>query len=83
MPHDGIHARRPTHDRDRWAIGRIESIEERDGHWVFAVETAESGTVELVVTRAIRDLVVRRLDLAPDETPVGERVWYRKRGGNP
>jgi hypothetical protein len=36
--------------------------------------------VELTVTLAVRDLFVRRLDLDPDESPVGSRAWYRKRG---
>ena len=37
--------------------------------------------VELVVTVAVRDLFVGRLDLGDGESPVGERVWYRKHGG--
>ncbi|SEQ56751.1 DUF7861 family protein [Natrinema salaciae] len=80
MTHDRIHARKPTHDSDRWSVGTIERIDERDGHCVFEVETEEGETVELVVTVAIRDLVLRRLDRDEDESPIGARVWYRKRG---
>ena len=81
MDHDRIHARRPTHDRDRWSTGTIESITERDGHCVVTVETADGNSVELVVTFAIRDLFLSRLDIDDGESPVGERVWYRRRGG--
>ncbi|MFA9502434.1 hypothetical protein ACERIM_06575 [Natrinema sp. H-ect1] len=81
MAHDRIHARKPTHDLERWSVGTIAAIDQRDGHAVFEV-TAEGGeSVELVVTVAIRDLVLRRLDLAADESPIGARVWYRTRGG--
>ncbi|MDF9746483.1 hypothetical protein [Natrinema salsiterrestre] len=81
MNHDRIHARKPTHDIERWSVGTIERIDERDGHHVFDVRTDEGDTVELVVTAAIRELVVSRLDLEGNESPVGARVWYRKRGG--
>jgi len=37
--------------------------------------------VELVVTFAIRELVLSRLDVDDGASPVGERVWYRQRGG--
>lgn len=81
MPHDRIHAREPTHDVDRWKDGTIDRVFERDGHCVVAVEDDDTGeTVELTVTFAIRDLFVRRLDLAEGESPVGSTVWYRKRG---
>ena len=81
MNHDRIHARQPTHDLDRWSTGTIESITERDGHCVVTVETADGNSVELVVTFAIRDLFLSRLDIDDGESPVGERVWYRRRGG--
>ncbi|WP_440771669.1 DUF7861 family protein [Natronorubrum sp. DTA28] len=81
MNHDRIHAREPTHDIDRWSVGTIERINERDGHCVFELQADSGGTVELVVTPAIQELVLRRLDLEADESPVGARVWYRKRGG--
>jgi hypothetical protein len=81
MNHDRIHARRPTHDRDRWSTGTIDSITERDGHCVVTVATAAGDVVELVVTFAIRDLVLSRLDVDDGESPVGEQVWYRRRGG--
>lgn len=80
MVHDRIHAREPTHDRDRWSVGRIQQLTERDGHCVVDVRDEEGQTVELVVTFAIRDLFVGRLAIEEGESPVGERVWYRKRG---
>ena len=99
MNHDRVHAREPSHHVDRWSVGEIESIDERDGHCVVTVrpveesaEGAESGgsggeagsnesSVELLITFAVRDLFVSRLSIGDDESPVGERVWYRKRGG--
>ncbi len=81
MNHDRIHGREPTHDIDRWSTGTIESIEQRDGHCFVTVETETDETVELVVTLAIRDLFVSRLDIEDGETPIGERVWYREHGG--
>ena len=60
MIHDRIHAREPAHHRDRWSVGTIESIEQRDGH--------------CVVTLAIRDLFLSRLDTDEGASPVGERV---------
>jgi len=45
------------------------------------VQPEEGDTVELVVTIAIRELVVRGLDLDAGESPIGARVWYRKYGG--
>jgi len=80
MNHDRIHAREPAHRRDRWSVGTIESIAERDGHCVVTVVPDEGGAVDLVVTLAVRDLFVRRLDLDEGASPVGQRVWYRKRG---
>ena len=41
---------------------------------------SSADAVDLVVTFAVRDLFVRRLDLEDGESPVGERVWYRVRG---
>lgn len=79
VPHDRIHARRPSHDVDRWSVGRIESIGERDGHCVVTVFPREGDPVELVVTLAVRDLFLGRLK-TDGESPIGERVWYRKRG---
>ncbi|MFO8114093.1 MAG: hypothetical protein R6U01_01825 [Halorubrum sp.] len=94
MNHDRVHAREPSHHVDRWSVGVIESIDERDGHCVVTVRPVASGeagderqsegdgrTVELVITLAVRDLFVGRLAVDDDESPVGERVWYRKRGG--
>ncbi|TYL37869.1 hypothetical protein CV102_14145 [Natronococcus pandeyae] len=81
MAHDRIHARKPTHDLDRWSVGTIEHIHDRDGHCVFKVQTDDGEPVELVVTVAIRELVLSRLDLDEGESPVGARVWYRKHGG--
>jgi hypothetical protein len=80
MDHDRIHARKPTHDIERWSVGVIESVEQRDGHCVVTVET-DKGSVKLTVTVAVRDLFLRRLDIDAGASPVGEQVWYRKRGG--
>lgn len=80
MNHDRIHAREPTHDIERWSVGTIESMAEVDGHCVVTVSDENGELVELVVTFAIRDLFVSRLDIAADGSPIGERVWYRKRG---
>ena len=82
MTHDRLHARKPTHDIDRWSSGVVESIGERDGHCVVTVRPEGGGeTVELVVTFAVRELFISRLDIDEDASPVGERVWYRVRGG--
>ena len=97
MNHDRVHAREPSHHVDRWSAGVVESIDERDGHCVVTVrpvapegedggdETAADAdrgeSVELTLTLAVRDLFVSRLPIGSDESPVGERVWYRKRGG--
>ena len=94
MNHDRVHAREPSHHVDRWSVGVIESMGERDGHAVVRVRPVASAgggerggkgsgddSVELVVTLAVRDLFVGRLTVDDDESPVGERVWYRKRGG--
>lgn len=81
MNHDRIHARKPTHDIERWSTGVVAAVERRDGYCVVTVDADDGGTVELVVTVAIRDLFVSRLDIEDGDSPVGERVWYRKRGG--
>lgn len=81
MTHDRIHAREPTHDTERWRVGHVESIGERDGHCVVEVTPEDGAAVELVVTLAIRDLFVGRLDIDEGDSPVGERVWFREHGG--
>jgi len=81
MDHDRIHAREPSHHRDRWTVGTITEMTERDGHCVVTVEDESGEPTELVVTVAVRDLFVSRLDIGDDESPVGERVWFRERGG--
>ena len=81
MTHDRIHAREPAQDTDRWRVGRVESLGERDGHCVVTVTGEDGETVELVVTLAVRALFVGRLAIADDESPVGERVWFREHGG--
>lgn len=81
MNHDRLHARAPTHDVERWSTGRVEALEERDGHCVVTVRDDDGERVELLVTLAVRDLFVSRLGIDEDESPVGERVWFRKRGG--
>ena len=82
MNQDRIHAQEPSHHRDRLTVGTIIEIAERDGHCVVTVEDKSGKPTELVVTMAIRDLFVSRLDIGDDEDPVGERVWFRKRGGS-
>lgn len=82
MAHDRIHARKPTHHLEEWETATIEAVSERDGHWVVTVQPDGGPTLELRTTFAIRDLVTRRLDIGPGESPVGERIWYKKRGGN-
>ncbi|MEZ3165349.1 hypothetical protein ABNG03_09715 [Halorubrum sp. RMP-47] len=97
MNHDRVHAREPSHHVDRWTVGVVESIGERDGHCVVTVrpvapegeangdeksEDAGRGEpVKLTLTLAVRDLFVSRLPIDDGESPVGERVWYRERGG--
>ncbi|EMA60514.1 hypothetical protein C470_09380 [Halorubrum distributum JCM 13561] len=96
MNHDRVHAREPSHHVDRWTVGVVESMGERDGHCVVTVrpvapegeagdepaEDADRGEpVELTLTLAVRDLFVSRLPIDDGESPIGERVWYRKRGG--
>ncbi|ELY42363.1 DUF7861 family protein [Natronorubrum sulfidifaciens] len=83
MTHDRIHARKPTHHTERWSVGTIQRLETRDGHCVVAVDTEAGETVELIVTLAIRDLFLGRLPIDSDESPVGQRVWYRQHGGQP
>ncbi len=80
MPHDRIHAQKPSHHLDRWTVGTIDALTERDGHCIVRVVPETGEAVELRVTLAVRDLFVSRLELAADDSPVGERVWFRKRG---
>jgi hypothetical protein len=82
VTHDRIHAREPTVDLESWREGTVEALTERDGHAVFTVapdDAAES--VDLVVTYAVRDLVLGRLDHDGD-SPVGAHVWFRRHGGD-
>lgn len=87
MTHDRIHSREPSHHVDRWSVGTIAAMDERDGHCVVTVRPGEGegdgadDAIELVVTFAVRDLFVSRLPIDEDESPLGERVWYRKHGG--
>lgn len=81
MNHDRIHAQKPDHDIERWSVGIIDTVEQQDGHCVVTVSIENDDIVELVVTPAIRDLFVRRLELNENESPDGERVWFRKHGG--
>jgi hypothetical protein len=80
MTHDRIHAREPAHHRDRWSVGTIESVTTQDGHCHVTVRSEEQKTQTLVVTLAVRDLFVSRLDIEAGGSPVGEQVWYRKHG---
>lgn len=81
MNHDRLHAREPTHDLDRWSTGTVDAVDQQDGHCVVTVSTDEGDTVELVVTLAVRELFLSRLDIDEGASPVGERVWFRKHGG--
>jgi len=81
MNHDRIHARKPTQDTRRWSAGKIEPLGERDGHCLVTVRAdTDWSLVEPVVTFAVRELFVSRLDIDEDESPVGQRIWYRRRG---
>ncbi|SNR68583.1 hypothetical protein SAMN06264855_1379 [Halorubrum vacuolatum] len=51
----------------------------RDGHCVVTVRPPDGEPVELVVTFAVRDLFLDRLE-TDGGSPIGEQVWYRKRG---
>jgi hypothetical protein len=82
MTHDRIHARKPTHDIERWSTGTIDSITQRDGHCVVTVRTERGETVELTVTLAVRNLFLSRLHIDDEESPVGESVWFREHGGS-
>ncbi len=80
MQQDRIHAQPPDHHVDEWTPGVIQSLGERDGHCVVTVSSDTGVTVELIITFAIRDLMLSRLDTDSQASPVGERVWYRTRG---
>ena len=81
MNHDRLHARKPSHDIDRWSTATIKSVDQRDGHCIVTVRDTDGEAVELTVTLAVRDLFLSRLEIDESESPVGERVWYRKHGG--
>jgi len=80
VTHDRIHAQEPDHHVDRWTAGTVDSVTERHGHCVVTVTAEDGETVELQITLAVRDLFLDRLDIGPEESPVGERVWYRVHG---
>lgn len=81
MNHDRLHARKPTHDLERWSTGTVDSVENRDSHCIVTVTDADGNSIELVVTLAVRDLFLSRLDIDDGGSPVDERVWFRKHGG--
>jgi hypothetical protein len=82
MDHDRIHAVQPQKDPERWDSGIVDAIREEDGHCVVTVVPDEDGEpVDLAVTFAVRDLFVSRLSIEEGASPVGERIWYRQRGG--
>lgn len=80
MTHDRIHAQKPTHHTDRWSVGTVENVTEQHGHCIVTVTVEDGDTVDLQITFAVRDLFLGRLDIGPEESPVGERVWYRIHG---
>jgi len=80
MPHDRLHARKPTHDIERWSTGIVDAVERGDSHCVVTVIHEDNEPVELVITLAIRDLFLSRLDINDGESSEGELVWYRKHG---
>jgi hypothetical protein len=64
-------------------VDQADGGERADGNDEAGGSEAETGNpdaeaVELVVTLAVRDLVCRRLDA---DEPVGQRVWFRPKGG--
>ncbi|QZA88193.1 hypothetical protein K0C01_10425 [Salinarchaeum sp. IM2453] len=79
MDQDRIHAQKPQQDPENWSTGQIESIRSEDGHCIVTVHTDE-GLIELTVTTAIRDLFVSRLPTTKEESPVGEVIWFKRRG---
>ncbi|MFC7074060.1 hypothetical protein ACFQJ7_02095 [Halovenus rubra] len=81
MTHDRVHAQEPTHHRERWSVGVVSTIREQDGHCIVTVNPEAGGSVELVVTLAVRELFVSRLEIGDEGSPVGEQVWFRKYGG--
>ena len=81
MSHDRIHAQKPDHDIEHLSVRTIDTVEQRDGHRVVTVNTDGDEPVELVATLAIRNRLVRRLELTEGVSPAGERVWFRKHGG--
>jgi len=82
MNHDRIHAREPRQDSERWSSGVIDALRESDGHCVVTVDPDDdSEPLNLTVTFAVRDLFLSRLPVEDGQSPVGERIWYRKRGG--
>jgi hypothetical protein len=76
-------------ERDGHCVVTVRPVASGDGAEGGAGEPdAERGAgepdaelVELTITLAVRDLFVSRLPVEEGESPVGERVWYRKRGG--
>ncbi len=80
MAHDRLHARKPTHNLERWSTGIVDAVDQRDGHCIVTVIDGDNEPVELVITLAVRDLFLSRLDTNDGESPEGERVWYRKHG---
>ncbi|MEZ3143627.1 hypothetical protein [Halobaculum sp. MBLA0143] len=72
-------------ERDGHAVFVVAPVEgAEDGAEADDAESVADGereTVELTVTTAVRDLAVGRLEIDEGESPVGEHVWFRERGG--
>lgn len=82
MDHDRIHSVQPQKDPERWESGIVDAVQERDGHCVVTVIPDDGDeSIDLTVTFAVRDLFVSRLPIEEGASPVGERIWYRQRGG--
>ena len=72
-------------ERDGHCVVTVRPVASGDGDERGAGERGadepDAELVELTITFAVRDLFVSRLSIEEGESPVGERVWYRKRGG--
>lgn len=79
MADDRIRAKEPNKRVDRWNKGQIGDVLNEHGRYKIIVET-ESDQHELSVSSAIYDLFTGRLEIEDEETPVGETVYFIKKG---